>query len=122
MNKIHERLFQALGPLSAAWLEMQKGMQDDLEEGSETNPELVLEHLNNTIVLIGQTINKLSYERRLAILGTLIDIKSAKSQLKDHADDMLTSYRVKQNISLGQSSKNTKRQKNYFPKWVNHQE
>ena len=44
MNKIHERLFQALGPLSAAWLEMQKGMQDDLEEGSETNPELVLEY------------------------------------------------------------------------------
>ena len=61
MNKIQERLFQALGPLSAAWLEMQKGIQDDLEEGSETNPELVLEHLNNTIVLIGQTINKVSY-------------------------------------------------------------
>lgn len=35
---------------------------------------------------------------------------------------MLTSYRVKQNTSLGQSSKNTKRQKNYFPKWVHHQE
>ena len=49
---------------------------------TDPDPELVLKHLTNTVVLIGQTINN------RAILASLGDIKSVKRQLKDHMEEL----------------------------------
>ena len=79
-QKIHERLFQAMGPLVSAWSTMQEVVNED----KEIEPEIVLDGLNDAIVLLGQVINKVTYERRLSILGALNDVKQAKSLIKDN--------------------------------------
>lgn len=43
--------------------------------------------MNDSIVLLGQVINKVAYERRLAVLGALHDVKHAKKQLKENQEE-----------------------------------
>ena len=86
MQKLHSRLFQIMGPLGKAWSSIQSITQSDEEEGPD--PEEILKDLNSTIVLLGQTINKMAYERRLSVLSALNDAKSAKRQIKDNLDDI----------------------------------
>ena len=45
--------------------------------------------LNSTIVLLEQAINKLLYERRLAALSAVSDVKTAKRQLKDNSESLV---------------------------------
>ena len=81
--KIHEKLFLIMGPLGKVWAEVQKFFDDTDEE--DIDPETCVSNLNSAIVLLAQAINSLAYERRLSVLTTISDHKSAKSQLKDNA-------------------------------------
>ena len=40
------------------------------------------------MVLLGQTINKVASERRLTILSTLTDVKTAKKDIIENSEDM----------------------------------
>ena len=84
-QKIHEKLFQVMGPLSAAWLAVQNVVNGEEED---PDPDTVLKHLNDSLVLLGQAINKIGYERRLAILSTLNDNKQARKQLRENQDEI----------------------------------
>ena len=59
-------------------------------ENTENEPEMVLQNINEAIILLGQVINKVTYERRLAILAGLNDIKQPKSLIKDNLEDLNT--------------------------------
>ena len=83
-QKIHDKLYSVLGPLSAAWLKLQDVVNDDVE----IDPGEVLGHLNDAVVLVGQVINKVTYERRLSILAGLNDVKQAKALIKDNVEDL----------------------------------
>ena len=85
MAKIHSRLFDLMGPLGKAWTDMQACVGDD---GEDPDPADILKLLNQSVVIVGQLTNKVAYERRLAVLGALNDIKGAKRQLKDHQEDI----------------------------------
>ena len=76
MEKLHNRLYQMAGPLGKAWSSIQRYVQRDSEDGPD--PEETLQSLNSVMVLLGQTINKVTYERRVAVLATLNDVKKAK--------------------------------------------
>ena len=54
----------------------------------DPDPAEVLKHLNDSIILLGQAINKVGYERRLSVLSSLNDNKQAKKQLKDNQDEI----------------------------------
>ncbi|XP_066916004.1 uncharacterized protein [Clytia hemisphaerica] len=86
-QKIHERLFQVLGPLSSAWQKMQDVVNGG-DEVEEIDPATVLGNLNDAVVILGQVINKVTYERRLSILAGLNDVKQAKSLIKDNVEDL----------------------------------
>ena len=85
-QKIHQKLYQVMGPLSAAWATLQEVV--NAEEEPTHDPEIVLKHLNDSIVLLGQVINKVAYERRLSILTALNDNKQAKKQLRDNQEEI----------------------------------
>ena len=87
-QKIHEKLYQVMGPLSSAWTKLQDVVNE--KENAENEPESVLKNINEAIVLLGQVINKVTYERRLSILSGLNDMKQAKSLLKDNLEDLNT--------------------------------
>ena len=57
------------------------------EEG-DLEPEEVVDLLNKSMVLLGQAINKIAYERRLSVLGALSDIKGAKKELKENSEEI----------------------------------
>lgn len=87
MDKIHDKLYQILGPLVSALYEMQNRLSKESDEGMNVDPESILRHLNNAIVILGKTINKVAYEKN-SILGLLNDAKGAKRQLKNHSEDI----------------------------------
>ena len=84
-QKIHEKLFQVLGPLTSAWQKMQDVVNGG-DEVEEIDPGTVLGNLNDAVVILGQVINKVTYERRLSILAGLNDVKQAKSLIKDNVN------------------------------------
>ena len=48
-QKVHNRLFRVMGPLSAAWHGLQTVVGQ--EDGEEPNPTVILKNLNNAVVL-----------------------------------------------------------------------
>jgi len=58
------------------------------ENGDEMDPEEILKLLNSSVVLLGQTINKVAYGRRLAVLAALTDVKTAKKDIKENIEDL----------------------------------
>ena len=85
-QKVHSRLFQIMGPLAAAWHCLQSVVRQ--EDDEEPDPEKILKNLTDSVVLLGQAINKMAYERRLSVLAELSDVKNAKRQLKDNQEDI----------------------------------
>ena len=85
-QKVHSRLFQIMGPLAAAWHGLQSVVRQ--EDDEEPDPEKILKNLTDSVVLLGQAINTMAYERRLSVLAELSDVKNAKRQLKDNQEDI----------------------------------
>ena len=52
-TKIHDKLYQVVGPLSSAWNNLQTVVNDD---GENIDPGEVLKNINEAVVLLGQTI------------------------------------------------------------------
>ena len=75
-----------MGPLAAAWHGLQSVVRQ--EDGEEPDPENILKNLTDSVVLLGQAINKMAYERRLSVLAELSDVKNTKRQLRDNQEDI----------------------------------
>ena len=58
------------------------------EDDEEPDPEKILKNLTDSVVLLGQAINKMAYERRMSVLADLSDIKNAKRRLRDIQEDI----------------------------------
>ena len=68
-------------------------------DDEEIDPSVVLGDLNDTVVIFGQVINKVTYEKQLSILTGLNDLKQAKSLIEDNVDDRIS------NVGLTSRSK-----------------
>ena len=83
IEKLREKIFQVLGPLSRLW----KGLEDVRNESSEAVEvpvETFATLLEQTTLLLGQASLSVSYARRLNILNTLLkDPREAKTLLKE---------------------------------------
>ena len=66
------------------WGDIQSYISGTADE--DPDPQETVDHLNSVIVLLGQALRKLSYERRLSALSAISDVKSAKKQLKEHME------------------------------------
>ena len=78
MQRLQQKLYLVTGPLGRVWSSIQQYIQGNEEE---LDPQEVLTNLNASVVLLGQAINKIAYERRLTILAAVDDIKHAKRLL-----------------------------------------
>ena len=75
-----------MGTLAAARHDLQTVVRQ--EDGEEPNPEIILKYLTEFVVLLGQAINKIAYERRLIVQAALSNVKNVKRQLKDNQKDI----------------------------------
>ena len=85
LEKLQHKTVNVYGPLSKVWLTLEDALASDVQQ-----PVIDLEELaklvEQTILLLGQSFNAVTYHRRLsALTGIMADNKKAKSTLKDQA-------------------------------------
>ena len=86
LSKIESRIRDILGPLSKLWVNLE-GLNDTPVDGDvELDINHLLEMTHKSIVMLSQTMNATTYQRRLYILSAVCkDSVKAKSQLKEKA-------------------------------------
>ena len=88
-KKIQQKVLTVMGPLGKVWLTLENAMSTKRQKVEITLEDLK-EYTEQTVILIGQVYNSMSYQRRLNALSTMMKEAKAKEVLKDKSD-MFTS-------------------------------
>ena len=76
-----------MGPLSKVWLKLENAKKSDT---SPLSLDEILSLLEQTICLVGQTRNSISYHRRYTILSGVSSPQEAKNMLKNKTELLQT--------------------------------
>ena len=85
LKKLQRKIFDAMGPLPKLWniLERAKGAEEDAVQISTND---LLHYVKQTVLLLGQSSNAITYHRRMNVLGSVINCQyQVKSMLKEKA-------------------------------------
>ena len=85
LEKIQQKTVNVFGPLSKVWLAVENALAS-----KDNQPQISLEDMaqqvEQTILLLGQTFNALTYQRRLSALSAvMLDHKKAQATLKEQS-------------------------------------
>ena len=83
MEKLQRKTVDVMGPLSKLWniLEGAKGAEEDAVQISIND---LLHYVEQTVLLLGQSSNAITYHRRLNVLGSVMNSQyQVKSMLKE---------------------------------------
>ena len=86
LEKLQQKTVNIFGPLSKVWVNL-----ENAEKAKEDTVEIPLKaltvHIEQAVLLIGQTFNVISYQRRFNILNSIMnDSRKVQKTLKDKAD------------------------------------
>ena len=87
LGKVQKRTLSVMGPLSKVWLKMENAKKFG---APPLSPDEILSLLEQTICLLGQTSNSISYHRRYNILSSVCSPQEAKNMLKNKAELLQT--------------------------------
>ena len=87
LGKIQKRRLSMMGPLSKVWLKLENAMKFDAFPLSIDEIRSLVEQ---TIRLLGQTSNSISYHRRYNILLNVCSPQEAKNTLKNKVELLQT--------------------------------
>ena len=87
LGKIQKRTLSVMGPLSKVWLKLENAKKSDAPPLSLDEIRSLLEQ---TIYLLGQTSNSISYHRRYNILSSVRSPQEAKNMLKNKLELLQT--------------------------------
>ena len=87
LGKIQKRGLSMMGPLSKVWLKLENAMKFD---ASPLSIDEIRSLVEQTIRLLGQTSNSISYHRRYNILLNVCSPQEAKNTLKNKVDLLQT--------------------------------
>ena len=88
LEKIQRKAVDVMGRLSKLWniLEGAKGEEEDAFQISTND---LLHHIEQTVLLLGQSSNAIIYHRRLNVLGSVMNSQyQVKSMLKEKASPL----------------------------------
>ena len=88
LGKIQKRALSVMGPLSKVWLKLENAKKSD---APPLSLDKTLSLLEQTIYLLGQTSNSISYHWRYNILSSVCSPQEAKNMLKNKAELLETS-------------------------------
>ena len=81
--KLQQKLLDVMGPLSKVWTIVEKASIFSFEQVEVSLPE-ILTNLDQTVMLLGQAFNKISYLRRFGALKQITgDPRNTKQLLKE---------------------------------------
>ena len=87
LGKIQKRTLSVMDPLSKVWLKLENAKKSDAPPLSLDEIRSLLEQ---TIYLLGQTSNSISYHRRYNILSSVRSPQEAKNMLKNKLELLQT--------------------------------
>ena len=90
--RISKKLLAVMGPLGRAWTSLEE-YRVDTTDSVQVNPEEMADQLQKSVILLGQTLNAITYQRRLNVMSSLGDAKEARAMLRDEkvTEALLTS-------------------------------
>ena len=87
--KLQQKLLDVMGPLSKVWTIVEKASIFSFEQVEVSLPEIVT-NLDQTVMLLGQAFNKISYLRRFGALKQITgDPRNTKQLLKEKKKEYL---------------------------------
>lgn len=112
LEKIQSRVRDVMGPLSRLWSMIEKATKSEKQEVNLSIDDLQ-ELVEQTVVMVGQCSNTITYHRRFAVLKNLMGIQQAKETLREKAsllqkhDKQLLGEKFRSHIVEVTKSKNT---------------
>ena len=83
LEHIQKRLLHIMGPLGKLW-NLINSIKDNSNPDQVIDIYVLMKHADQAVLLLGQTINSVSYNRRFAALGDIMkDSRDVKRCLKD---------------------------------------
>ena len=89
LEKIQERIRNIFGPLSKLWFRIEEAMASN-EGDVQINLSEMSEYVEQTVMLTGQAINNVTYQRRLNILNSIEEKQKARTTLKNQTSILET--------------------------------
>ena len=125
--KLQQKLLDVMGPLSKVWTIVEKASIFSFEQVEVSLPE-ILTNLDQTVMLLGQAFNKISYLRRFGALKQITgDPRNTKQLLKEKKKGIfvketqfLFDERIESNII--RTVKNKQKSKDAFSTMTNKQQ
>ena len=87
LGKIQKRTLSVMGPLSKVWLKLENAKKSD---APPLSLDEILSLLEQTICLLGQISNSISYHQRYNILSSVCSSQEAKNMLKNKVELLQT--------------------------------
>ena len=84
---MQKRALPVMGPLSKVWLKLENAKKSD---APPLSLDKILSLLEQTICLLHQTINSISYQRRYNVLSSVCSRQEAKNMLKNKVELLQT--------------------------------
>ena len=83
--RVQNRIRDVMGPLSRVWNSIENYRAAEEGEEEEMDIDMIAGQLQKSIMLLGQATNSVTYQRRMQVLKSVYDQKTAKSMIKKHA-------------------------------------
>lgn len=84
LRKISEKVVATMGPLSTVWSTLEKFRNEEIAV-EDIDIDVMADQLQKSVVMLGQTLNTITYQRRLNVLSAVGDPKEARAMLRDEA-------------------------------------
>ena len=89
LEKVQGKTRDVFSPLSRVWTYLQEVTSSDHEDEDESiqvDLDLLLTHIQKTVLILAQALNTMTYDRRFNALSVMMVQTEAKSILKEKAD------------------------------------
>ena len=85
MEKIQSKTLNTMGPLSKLWFRFEEALAQENNMVQLDLDELI-QYLEQSVMLVGQAFNVVTYNQRLNVLSAVQDKQKAKNIIKDQAE------------------------------------
>ena len=85
LEKIQSKTLNIMGPLSKLWFRFEEALAQE-NNMVQLNLNELIQYLEQSVMLVGQAINVITFNRRLNVLSAVHHMQKAKNIIKDQAE------------------------------------
>ena len=81
LEKIQQKTLNIMGPLRKLWFRFEDGLAQE-NDTVQLDLNQLIQYLEQSVMLLGQAFNAITYNRRLNVLSAVLDKQKAKNITK----------------------------------------